>query len=117
MPLQKICKLDDIDDGDARGFEIMSDQQLIPIICVRQGQQVFVYKNSCPHTGVNLEWIADQFLDDTQQYLVCSTHGALFQVESGLCVSGPCQGDSLQQFSAQQQQQEIFIDVVVKRDG
>lgn len=117
MTLQKICKLNDIDDGYARGFDVMSKQQLMSIICVRQGQQVFAYKNSCPHTGVNLEWIADQFLDDTQQYLVCSTHGALFQVEDGLCVSGPCHGESLQKLSIEQQQEYIFIDPEVKCSG
>ena len=28
--------------------------------------------------------------------LRCSKHGALFQINDGLCVEGPCQGESLQ---------------------
>jgi len=93
--MKKICQLTDIEDGDARGFDINFDNESLNIVCVRQGQRVFAYKNSCPHTGVNLEWLPDKFLDDSLQYLVCSTHGALFQLEDGYCVAGPCHGESL----------------------
>jgi len=93
--MKTLCKLIDIEDGEARGFDIELNTKPFSIVCVRQGQQVKAYKNSCPHTGVNLEWLPDQFLDDTRQYLVCSTHGALFQIEDGHCVAGPCQGDYL----------------------
>jgi len=112
MSFQKICKLDDIVDGTARGFDIIISEESFSIICVRQGQHVFAYKNSCPHTGINLEWQPDQFLDDTQQFIVCSTHGALFQLEDGYCVSGPCAGDSLSVYPVKQEQGDIFIDVV-----
>lgn len=93
--MEKICKLTEIDDGDARGFDITLENESVAIICFRQGQQVFAYKNSCPHTGVNLEWLPDKFLDDSRKYFVCSTHGALFQLEDGYCVTGPCHGESL----------------------
>ena len=29
------------------------------------------------------------------RYLICATHGAEFTIASGLCISGPCQGDQL----------------------
>jgi len=93
--MKKICKLNDIDDGNARGFDIEVDNESLAVVCVRLGQQVFAYKNSCPHTGINLEWLPDQFLDDMKQYFVCSTHGAMFELESGYCITGPCQGESL----------------------
>ena len=94
--MQQICNIDQIDDGDARGFDVALVGKDVNIICVRQGQRIFAYRNSCPHTGINLEWLPDQFLDDTKQYIVCSSHGALFQVEDGHCVAGPCAGDALE---------------------
>ena len=112
MSLQKICRLDDILDGHARGFEVLVDKEVISIICVRQAQQIFAYKNICPHTGINLEWLADQFLDDSGQYLVCSTHGALFQIEDGHCVAGPCAGDALQGVTVKLEQGDVFINAV-----
>jgi len=54
------------------------------------------YINSCPHTGVNLEWQQDQFLDLDNAFIQCSTHDALFEVDSGICIAGPCVGDSLE---------------------
>jgi len=107
----KICKIDDIHEGDARGFELVAGEQVISIICIRRDNQFFAYKNSCPHTGVNLEWLPNQFLDTTQQFLLCSTHGALFQIEDGHCVSGPCAGDALQKLTIMQNHGELFIDV------
>ncbi len=110
MSLQKLCRLEDIDDGNARGFDVLVDGKSQSVIVVRQAQQVFVYKNNCPHTGINLEWMPDEFLDDTGQYLVCSTHGAMFQVDDGYCVAGPCAGDALQALPIRQEQGNIFIE-------
>ena len=112
MSLQKICRLDDILDGHARGFDVLVDKETISIICVRQAQQIFAYKNNCPHTGINLKWVAYQFIDDSGQYLVCSTHGALFQIEDGYCIAGPCAGDALQEIVVKLEHGNIFIDAI-----
>ena len=53
------------------------------------------YLNSCPHTQVNLSWSPNQFFDIESQYIQCSMHGALFDPSSGVCLRGPCQGQSL----------------------
>ncbi|MEE8263379.1 MAG: Rieske (2Fe-2S) protein, partial [Gammaproteobacteria bacterium] len=42
-------------------------------------------------------WVPDQFLDETGNLLQCATHGALFRIEDGFCVAGPCTGASLTQ--------------------
>ncbi|MBC67605.1 MAG: Rieske, partial [Acinetobacter sp.] len=34
--------------------------------------------------------------DQDREYIQCSTHGALFSVETGECISGPCLGDFLE---------------------
>ena len=50
---------------------------------------------ACPHIGTPLEIQPDRFLDQSGQHILCSTHGALFQVEDGLCVAGPCVDEKL----------------------
>ena len=35
------------------------------------------------------------FFDASKLYLVCATHGALYEPDSGLCVAGPCRGARL----------------------
>ena len=66
------------------------------IFLVRKEGQIYGYQNRCPHTGINLEWIPNQFLDVTERLIQCATHGALFRVEDGYCLRGPCVGESLQ---------------------
>lgn len=86
-----LCHVDDIPEMGARGFAVDGEKLLV----AKKGGQVHLYRNSCPHTGVNLDWQPDDFMSFDQLFLQCSTHGALFQIEDGYCVSGPCQGRSL----------------------
>lgn len=86
-----LCQLDEIENPGAKAFDL--DDQAIFV--VRQGDQVHAYVNSCPHRGIRLEWQPDQFLDYEKQYIQCSTHGALFTLDNGKCIVGPCNGSSL----------------------
>lgn len=87
----QLCPLDAIPDGDAIGVATPDGE----VVLVRQGQQVFAYRNSCPHLGIELNFQPDVFLDTERQYIHCINHGALFRIADGLCVYGPCNGDSL----------------------
>jgi len=80
-----------------------------PFFAVRQGDQIHLYRNHCPHLGLPLEWMPDQFLDREGHYIQCATHGALFRIDNGLCVSGPCQGESLEAIPYQQDEKSIII--------
>lgn len=91
----RLCALDDLADPGARGFTAELGARPLEIFVVRKGDGVHGYVNRCPHTGVNLEWLADQFLDEDGALIVCATHGALFEIDSGYCVAGPCAGDRL----------------------
>ena len=86
-----LCQLDELPDGDGRGFEL--EQQAL--VAVRRGDAVYVYLNRCPHRGIRLEWQPDQFLDYERQFIQCAMHGALFSIDSGVCIAGPCPGDKL----------------------
>lgn len=89
--MQRLCALADIPDGEAIGV-VDPDGE---VVLVRQGQQVLAYRNRCPHLGIELNFMPDVFLDTEQRYIQCANHSALFQIEDGLCVFGPCQGESL----------------------
>ena len=65
------------------------------ILVVRRGLHVYAYLNTCPHAGSPLDWVPDQFLDLNREYIQCATHGALFRIEDGVCMYGPCAGDRL----------------------
>ncbi|MEX1665325.1 Rieske (2Fe-2S) protein [Zhongshania arctica] len=87
-----LCRLEDIAEPGSKGFKF-KDKSLF---AVRQRGQVFVYQNSCPHLGIELNWQDDQFLDFDNSLIQCATHGALFIIESGECIAGPCHGKTLE---------------------
>lgn len=95
MKAYPVCHAEDIPDNTAKGFSLDADSGEIGFFVVRKNKQYFAYVNSCPHTGINLEWIADQFLDHAGDLIQCSLHGAKFNIEDGLCIFGPCLGRKL----------------------
>lgn len=95
---QVVCRLNDLSDGTSRGFSLPGDTpgQELELFLVRQGHEVYAYRNRCPHTGAPLEWQPHQFLDERGELIQCALHGALFAIDSGLCLRGPCAGQSLE---------------------
>jgi nitrite reductase/ring-hydroxylating ferredoxin subunit len=86
-----LCHIDTIAEGGARGFELAGAS----LFAVKRGGRIHLYHNRCPHRGIELNWLPDQFLDRDGTLIQCATHGALFLIDSGLCVAGPCHGRSL----------------------
>lgn len=71
--------------------------------------RVYAYWDSCPHTGVSLAWVPGRYLDVDEAFLQCSTHGALFTLDTGLCVQGPCAGQSLAPVSVVIEKGSVFV--------
>lgn len=67
------------------------------------------YLNRCGHIPVELDWQAGQFFDDTRLYLICSTHGALYDPASGRCVGGRCAGRGLVPLDVQEHEGNIYL--------
>ncbi len=79
----------DAPDRAAEGVQAGDD-----LIAYRCGDEVRVWRNICPHAGRRLDWAPGRFLRDGRD-LVCSHHGAVFELDGGRCTSGPCRGQAL----------------------
>ena len=86
----KLCHINDLSDSEARGFDLEP-----PVFIVKKDNQIYAYINKCPHAGVNLEWQENDFLNIDKTFIQCSVHGAIFSIESGTCIQGPCNGSGL----------------------
>lgn len=62
---------------------------------VRYEGKAYAYLNRCAHVPVELDWFKGEFFESDKRYLMCSTHGAIYAPESGLCTGGPCRGARL----------------------
>ncbi len=100
-----LCRIEEISEGKAKGFELDD----LSLFAVKKFGELFVYINSCPHLGVALEWLPEQFLDSEGELIQCATHGALFTIDQGVCVSGPCTGESLDAVPFVQKDGDIFV--------
>lgn len=111
MSEQRLCALNELSDPDSRGFSIPQGegQQPLEIFVVRRGDQVFGYRNSCPHTGAPLEWLPHQFLDRDSSFIECALHGALFDIANGRCLRGPCVGDHLQRLAVSVHDGDVWL--------
>ncbi len=100
-PTSALCQLDEIPDGEARGFTLDADGTRTEVFVVRKGAEAFGYINSCPHAQWPLEFIDNQFMTLDKRHIQCVNHGAWFEIETGLCLGGPCAGSSLEPYPVQ----------------
>ncbi|MBA2662459.1 MAG: Rieske 2Fe-2S domain-containing protein [Bradymonadaceae bacterium] len=76
---------------------------------VRWADDLYAYGNLCPHWSVPLGLEDDTIFDPRSAQLVCQTHGARFDVASGHCLSGPCQGDALEALRVASDEQAALV--------
>ena len=91
-----VCASSDLaDGGDGMRFEVECEGETSPAFAIRHGGRVYAYLNRCAHIAMELDWKPGKFLDADGEYLICSTHGALYAPETGACRGGPCRGAAL----------------------
>ena len=106
-----LCKNTDITDPGSKGFEVEIQGKIQAIFVVHKDGEFFAYHNRCPHTGASLEWQADQFLDLDKSLIQCANHDALFMIDSGKCISGPCAGDLLQALPLIINEDNVYLNI------
>jgi len=90
-----LAPLSDIADGTARNFVLQMRAGRFHGFVVRRGATAIGYVDRCPHAGVPLAQQLDDYLTPSGAMIACSWHGALFTLDDGLCVGGPCLGQRL----------------------
>jgi nitrite reductase/ring-hydroxylating ferredoxin subunit len=105
-----ICASADLADGE-KGVRFTVRRALgeEPGFAIRHCGRVRGYVNRCPHAGTELDWEPGEFFDYSRLYLVCATHGALFEPGSGFCVAGPCRGASLEPVEVRERDGQVIL--------
>ena len=104
-----LCRLGEIAEPGTKGVSLGQGRARREIFLVRRGGDVRAYENACPHTGGMLDWVPDQFLSLDRKHILCATHGALFRMDDGYCIHGPCIGRSLTPVAIRLQGGEILL--------
>lgn len=87
-----LCESADLPEGASRDFSL----DTLAVLAVRRDGLLYGYRNRCPHRGVRLDGQNGRILDDTGRLIQCAHHGALFLIDTGECVVGPCLGEPLE---------------------
>lgn len=113
MQRLKICASDALEDGGAGvRFEVERSGKPQQAFAVRHHGRVYGYLNRCRHVPIELDWNHGEFFDTSKIYLICSTHGALYAPDTGLCVGGPCRGARLEPVRLEESEGQVWLSEV-----
>jgi nitrite reductase/ring-hydroxylating ferredoxin subunit len=81
-----------------------------PAFVIRWQGRVYGYLNRCGHIPVELDWQHGEFFDSSLQYLICATHGALYDPATGACRGGRCEGRGLKALTVVERQGNVYCE-------
>lgn len=88
-----LCNSADLQEGGlAVPFDVEYGGQTCRAFAIRYEGRVHAYLNRCTHVAMEMDYQPDRFFDDTGRWLLCSTHGAAYEPDTGACAGGPCRG-------------------------
>lgn len=107
--MQKICQRNSQKELLTKEFTLKNDGLSKDAFLIYFKRHFYAYENSCPHTGVTLNWQEGQFFSHDGLFIQCSLHGALFEPNTGVCIRGPCLGDCLKSINIEVTDDAIYI--------
>ena len=93
-----LISIDELVESKPMACNVLIDNSNVPIIVLRNEGVLHVYLNQCPHQGRRLDYAPGQFLSN-DGLLICAAHGASFDLNTGICMQGPCRGESLVEYA------------------
>jgi nitrite reductase/ring-hydroxylating ferredoxin subunit len=104
-----VARVDEMQPGAVKKFWLICQKYRLDAILINHRGNYYAYVNRCRHMPTPLDFIRDEFFSDDGRYLQCYTHGALYDFASGVCVSGPCKGESLYRLPVQVDRDEVLV--------
>ena len=103
-----VAKVGELAHGASKKFKIRRGEFDTEALLVNYQGNLFAYLNRCPHVGISLDWVDNQFFTVDRRYLMCANHGAVFEPPTGECVWGPCVGAALRKLELEIEDEKIF---------
>lgn len=87
-----LCRPEELDEGECRRFDLPDGRGAV--LLVRHEGRTRAFVDACPHAGKTLDARPGHFLTD-RDVLLCGHHHAVFRMDDGVCLGGPCSGQRL----------------------
>jgi len=89
------CFLGDVPPGRTAKFRLQCGPRALDAFVINHDGRYRAYVNRCAHVGTPLDLWPNEFTSEDGRTIVCATHGALYDPDTGDCTAGPCAGDQL----------------------
>jgi nitrite reductase/ring-hydroxylating ferredoxin subunit len=112
-----VCESAALRDG-ARGvrFEVEFGGEKVPAFAVRHQGVAVAYLNRCAHVQMELDWQPGDFFEPDGEFLICATHGALYDPATGQCRGGACVGHgNLRRLEVIERDGRVFVRASAQR--
>jgi nitrite reductase/ring-hydroxylating ferredoxin subunit len=104
-----IAKVADVSPGSVKKFWVICRKYRLDGFLVNHQGNFHAYVNRCRHMPTPLDFVRDEFISDDGRFLRCYTHGALYEFATGLCIDGPCKGESLYRLPVEVDGGEVLV--------
>jgi len=97
-----------IEGGKGVRFPVMVGGEARTGFVVRYNGVIRGWLNRCAHVPIELDWAEGEFFESGGDYLMCSTHGAIYAPDTGVCAGGPCRGGRLRAIAVAEQAGQVY---------
>ena len=104
-----VGKLSELDDPGCREFSIGEGDWPFRGFVVRKDDEIFAYQNFCAHVGHPLNWSPNNFLTKDKTAIICASHGATYEIETGNCFVGPALGKALRKVDVSVRDGVVYV--------
>jgi nitrite reductase/ring-hydroxylating ferredoxin subunit len=94
-PGESICGAGALEDGTSLKFRVLVEGRPVEAFLIRFGGRYYAYRNRCAHMALGLDMADNDFFTVDGRALICKTHAAMYDPETGECFAGPCYGMAL----------------------
>ncbi len=106
-----VCRDDALAEKQTAKFRIGAGKDAREGFVIRENGVLHAYRNECRHVPLTMDWVENRFLSRDGCWIQCSTHGALYEISTGLCVAGPPAGRSLHRLEVEVVGGDIVVHV------
>jgi len=106
----RIATVDEVKEGQTIKFSFNREEKPQEGFIGRFKGKIFAYENTCRHIPITLDYGDNRFFDTKGQSIMCQTHGAVYEPDTGLCTRGPCAGASLYSLEVQEDNGVLWFD-------
>jgi nitrite reductase/ring-hydroxylating ferredoxin subunit len=85
----RIARASDLRAGESLKFMLPIRGIDEECFLVNYAGSYFAYVNRCRHVPMAMDWVDNQFFAEQGRYLMCQTHNAYYEPDTGECIAGP----------------------------